>query len=215
MYCRRCTYPLRDLPAGACPECGGRFDPADPSTYAPRPPWLTARRKRRLVIASVTVAVVAAALILLPPPYARLSQYDLNSGRERVVHLVFGQAAFATAETSDFAAFAAQHLRPLGPPAWRSYHYSSPFGSARINFGSYDPLDRRRSLIRIFEWAGWRGAAVPLHEQIRLAETVLQLTAMGPDCSIEVTSEGGIEVWDADGRVVVGWHPPPKPQSAK
>jgi hypothetical protein len=31
--CIRCRYDLRDLPAGPCPECGQRFDPADARTY--------------------------------------------------------------------------------------------------------------------------------------------------------------------------------------
>lgn len=39
MYCRTCDYALQGLPAaalqqpGLCPECGARFDPADPATY--------------------------------------------------------------------------------------------------------------------------------------------------------------------------------------
>jgi hypothetical protein len=32
-YCRRCGYDLRGLSSSLCPECGARFDPADPSTF--------------------------------------------------------------------------------------------------------------------------------------------------------------------------------------
>lgn len=33
--CLRCGYLLRGLSGTCCPECGGIFDPADPSTFAP------------------------------------------------------------------------------------------------------------------------------------------------------------------------------------
>lgn len=37
MHCRDCEYDLSGLPAGACPECGRAFDPADPSSFLTRP----------------------------------------------------------------------------------------------------------------------------------------------------------------------------------
>ena len=41
-FCLGCGYPLRKLPAHRCPECGRRFDPADPRTmslFRPLRPW--------------------------------------------------------------------------------------------------------------------------------------------------------------------------------
>jgi len=52
--CLACGYRLAGLPAGGCPECGRRFDPADPLTVAaPRDRWLrprTAIDRRRACI---------------------------------------------------------------------------------------------------------------------------------------------------------------------
>lgn len=36
-YCLQCRYPLRGLSEHRCPECGKRFDPADPKTTAGKP----------------------------------------------------------------------------------------------------------------------------------------------------------------------------------
>jgi hypothetical protein len=41
--CLGCGYSLAGLPAGPCPECGRRFDPADPATVA-RPGYLIWRK---------------------------------------------------------------------------------------------------------------------------------------------------------------------------
>jgi len=32
-YCKQCSYDLRALPAGICPECGRAFDPDDRHTF--------------------------------------------------------------------------------------------------------------------------------------------------------------------------------------
>ena len=37
--CLGCGYRLRGLAGTVCPECGRRFDPADPTTYGPRRRW--------------------------------------------------------------------------------------------------------------------------------------------------------------------------------
>ena len=66
--CAGCGYDLRDLPAGACPECGRSFDPKRRSTFATDtfqlPPWL---RVLQLLCCGYPVigAVVAAMLGLL------------------------------------------------------------------------------------------------------------------------------------------------------
>ena len=36
-FCLRCFYDLRGLPEPRCPECGRRFDPADPRTFSATP----------------------------------------------------------------------------------------------------------------------------------------------------------------------------------
>ena len=33
-FCLACGYPLNNLPANRCPECGRAFDPADPRTMS-------------------------------------------------------------------------------------------------------------------------------------------------------------------------------------
>ncbi len=38
--CRGCFYILENLPAGACPECGRPFDPADAESVTRRPPFV-------------------------------------------------------------------------------------------------------------------------------------------------------------------------------
>jgi hypothetical protein len=77
MLCRRCTYDLRGLPAGACPECGRHFDPADPATYTDR---ATADSWTRHV--EVFHAIVLGASILhLPMQYATLLAARLALGR--------------------------------------------------------------------------------------------------------------------------------------
>jgi hypothetical protein len=47
--CLGCRYPLRDLPANRCPECGRAFDPTDSSTtYLPGADARIGRARRRL-----------------------------------------------------------------------------------------------------------------------------------------------------------------------
>jgi hypothetical protein len=38
--CRNCYYTLLGLPERRCPECGWEFDPADPSSYTTKPPFI-------------------------------------------------------------------------------------------------------------------------------------------------------------------------------
>ena len=37
MYCRNCLYPLAQIEASACPECGREFDAEDERTFLQRP----------------------------------------------------------------------------------------------------------------------------------------------------------------------------------
>ena len=65
MRCRGCFYILENLPAGACPECGRAFDPADGATFTRKPPfvwwtyWLPP-----LLLAGVGGGIVWAGLVL-------------------------------------------------------------------------------------------------------------------------------------------------------
>lgn len=55
MFCRTCSYDLKPLATGVCPECGRPFDRGDPSTYDSRP------RGQRLLIriaASLAISVL-------------------------------------------------------------------------------------------------------------------------------------------------------------
>ncbi len=63
--CRGCFYILENLPAGPCPECGRRFDPADPGSVTRKPPfvWWTYWTPP-LLLAGVGGGIVWAALVL-------------------------------------------------------------------------------------------------------------------------------------------------------
>lgn len=56
-FCLTCRYELSGLDAGACPECGRAFDPADPRSTSP----VATRRPsvRRILLLLATAAVVA------------------------------------------------------------------------------------------------------------------------------------------------------------
>ena len=58
MHCKACLYVLDGLDAGACPECGRAFDPADPATYATN--RIDQDRPRLLLIGGGLVVVLAA-----------------------------------------------------------------------------------------------------------------------------------------------------------
>jgi len=60
MFCLRCGYALQSLPE-RCPECGRRFDPARPSTYAATAERHRVRRAVRLLVGAVGVALLGAA----------------------------------------------------------------------------------------------------------------------------------------------------------
>jgi len=59
--CLGCGYLLQGLPAPTCPECGRKFDPADPTTFDTRPPnWRRRRWIKRGVWATAAGLVVIA-----------------------------------------------------------------------------------------------------------------------------------------------------------
>src|SRR6266567_4363945 len=49
-FCQACGYSVRGLTAHRCPECGRRFDPADPSTMSIARPL---RRWQRLLLVPI------------------------------------------------------------------------------------------------------------------------------------------------------------------
>ena len=60
-FCLACQFSLAGLTAGLCPECGQRFDPADPTTFstaAASPPWL-----RRCLALIAVLPMLAHAMI--------------------------------------------------------------------------------------------------------------------------------------------------------
>ena len=80
IYCRKCDYCLRSLPAGKCPECGHPFNPDDPRT------WLPPRKQRGSIWQLIVTMILAAGIIFwsefgLPPPMSHgrfyWSLYDL------------------------------------------------------------------------------------------------------------------------------------------
>lgn len=63
MRCKTCRYPLEGLtgPPHRCPECGGEFDPNDPSTFDDQafhmPAWL-----RSLLLILLFLSILCAAI---------------------------------------------------------------------------------------------------------------------------------------------------------
>lgn len=54
MYCRTCSYDLKSIATGACPECGRSFDRDDPSTFDSR-----TRTQRLLIRIAASLAISA------------------------------------------------------------------------------------------------------------------------------------------------------------
>jgi hypothetical protein len=65
VYCRRCKYPLDHLKSPTCPECGGGFNPDDPSTYLPTLAEPKDKLGEVMVVWSSYCAVALGALLLL------------------------------------------------------------------------------------------------------------------------------------------------------
>ncbi|MDG1359963.1 MAG: hypothetical protein P8P71_05930 [Phycisphaerales bacterium] len=61
MHCHGCQYDLTGLAAGACPECGRRFDPADPATFAAANGF--EHRRRQVVIGMAAAGLLAAMVV--------------------------------------------------------------------------------------------------------------------------------------------------------
>ena len=61
VHCRDCQYDLSGLEAGPCPECGRRFDPADPASFAAESGF---EHRWRQVKIGATLAVLLAALVV-------------------------------------------------------------------------------------------------------------------------------------------------------
>ena len=60
MYCRKCSYDLRNLDAHRCPECGHGFDPTDPRTWSST----EITRWRRVVSSWAAPAIVLHLMVL-------------------------------------------------------------------------------------------------------------------------------------------------------
>jgi hypothetical protein len=56
MHRVRCDYDLQGVAAGACPECGRAFDPANPETWSASPAF----KRRRLERAAIVIGCLAA-----------------------------------------------------------------------------------------------------------------------------------------------------------
>jgi hypothetical protein len=207
VYCRNCSYPLRELVSAKCPECGRVFDPEAPDSYLPQPRWLTARRKRRIGLALGSAALILTALVLLPPPYARFREFDINSGCERVAYEVFGRRVLVLKGASDFAAFAKRHLTPVGPPKWYTYSYWSPTDWRTVNFRGMRLRMDLQGLIHWFAKVESEGTPVPLEAKTRIAQAVLAVVAREHSPAYGATEAGGIAAWDETGAIIADWDP--------
>jgi hypothetical protein len=211
MYCFQCRYELSGLPAGVCPECGRRFDPADPGSYRLRPSLLTAAQRRRLILWAGIPGGFTLLWALGPLPYAACTQVDLRSGRERTVHRVFEVPVRIQHQSTGFSEFVEAHLEPLapaaGPPAamWRTAHRYTPFSDIRVCYirtgGIRLDFRTLHDAFVMYE--------VPLEDRRRLAATVLGLASGGGYFNVQMSGEG-IEIRDAATDAVIdSWTAPP------
>ncbi len=69
-FCRGCGYDLTGASAGACPECGRAFDPADARSVDRR--RLKSRRRRQALRLLAVGGVVALVLAFAPRGYVRI-----------------------------------------------------------------------------------------------------------------------------------------------
>ena len=96
--CKTCGYALRGLCDPRCPECGGPFDPNDPTTYAVGRPKRFLDKRWTVVVPCCILAVVGnlflgfpvSALVLLPSWLWSDSLFD----RHRSVWLLLTAGAF-------------------------------------------------------------------------------------------------------------------------
>lgn len=71
--CAQCRYDLQGLPAGPCPECGQRFDPADDATFYIRTNWYERPWFTGLCVATVLLPLHCWLMLHLTWVVARLS----------------------------------------------------------------------------------------------------------------------------------------------
>jgi hypothetical protein len=64
MFCKSCHYALQGLSEPRCPECGGVFDPNDPTTYIVPTKRLPRRVPARLKHEFLALMVLWAGLLL-------------------------------------------------------------------------------------------------------------------------------------------------------
>ncbi len=68
MYCRRCSYNLKQLDTPRCPECGRSFDPMNPATYRKTPSRIGHRVKwvMKIVVFFVIILLILSFLPIWP-----------------------------------------------------------------------------------------------------------------------------------------------------
>jgi hypothetical protein len=204
--CGECGYDLSGLGSPVCPECG---TPAPPEEIA-SPPRISrrARNRRRVLVGGVVGLIL---IFLLFPAvtgiYEQTYQLDLNSGDERIIHTALWCWTYTTPSTSAFSVFSRAQLTPLGPPLWRSYHYKDFTGSLRKNFRAGKLKISLMEFESALQVAQTTPPGIPLKEQARLGQVVLNELAAERVTDSVPTEDGGIEVLDADKNVLAEWHP--------
>jgi len=65
IYCKDCGYSLREITSRQCPECGRRFDPSRPITYATSPREADRNWSPLGIVAFAASAVISPMCIVL------------------------------------------------------------------------------------------------------------------------------------------------------
>ncbi|MCC6677212.1 MAG: hypothetical protein IT436_08710 [Phycisphaerales bacterium] len=163
-------------------------------------------RIRRRTIAWTSCAVFIAAFVVIHNlplrylPYSKWTEIDIHSGRQRELRLVFGMTVSSLPKRTAFGAFAEQHLNPLGPPVWKSTHFSSPFNGTRINFRFGGFPSELMGLMTMFEI--WE---IPNEGCIALADAALKSLSIGEEFDLIKDPEGCYTLKNESGRVLLEW----------
>jgi hypothetical protein len=120
-FCTRCDYPVTEVAARTCPECGQPFDPADPTTFSARP---TARRRRWTRRAVYLARMILLVELVAPSRIARFTWTWPNA-----------DGATLTSETRWH--LVAPRCLPIDYPRFTTARWKHPIPSGYVDVADY------------------------------------------------------------------------------
>jgi hypothetical protein len=107
--CLACHYAVTGVPTPRCPECGGAFNPADPSTFGP-----LSRTRQRVLFAAIHLGRVLALCVLAFAIY-RVIAYAMPRSLFAVGHAIYLAMLLAAVSLPVLIALLLLHARTHGP----------------------------------------------------------------------------------------------------